>query len=126
MKKQLKKDLVDAQELKHKNETEFKDEYEYIMDLYKKVVNQKDLFEEKFMQAVKAKEEHAIRQEDETKKLKAQFEEQLNQVRIQHEIEVKKRDQLITQQDLKIQQLNAQTKNDETGIRTKDAKLSEL
>jgi hypothetical protein len=89
------------------------------------VTNQKDLFEEKFMEAVKAKEEFALRQGDEIKKLKAQVEEQMNQIKMQYKVESKNKEQLITEQDLKIHRLTDQNKSYAETIKQNETKIKE-
>jgi hypothetical protein len=47
-------------ETQKQNESEFKDEYEYMIHLYNRQHEFKELFESKFIQEVKEKEQQAI------------------------------------------------------------------
>lgn len=50
------------------------------MDLYQKVKNQKDIFEEKFMQAIKAKEEQNVRYELEKEQMIKSHKEEIENI----------------------------------------------
>ena len=62
------------------------------MDQYKKIVHEKDLFEIKFMDAVKAKEEQVIKHQFELDRVKALQDESLQSSKMTNELEIKKRD----------------------------------
>lgn len=70
------------------------------------------MFEEKFMEMVKAKEEMSIKHDMNIEKVQAKHQEDLNQLRMTSDVEIKKRDQLITEQDMKIQRLSEDIKNE--------------
>lgn len=53
MKENMEANIQNFLEIQKQNETEFIDEVEYIHHLYTKVLSQKDLYEEKFMEAIK-------------------------------------------------------------------------
>ena len=57
-------------EVQKQNENEFKDEYEYMIHLYNRQHEFKELFENKFIQEVKEKEQIQIQHKDEILKLK--------------------------------------------------------
>ena len=56
MKEQLQAQMQNYVEVAQQNETEFKDEYEYMIHLYNRQNEFKELFENKFIEAVKEKE----------------------------------------------------------------------
>jgi len=52
--KHLMQSTLRSQKEEHsKQESDFKDEHEYVLSLYKKVVTEKDLFEQKYVEAVR-------------------------------------------------------------------------
>ena len=57
-------------EIQKQNESEFKDEYEYMIHLYNRQHEFKELFESKFIQEVKEKEQQAIHYQAQIETLK--------------------------------------------------------
>lgn len=72
-------------EVAQQNETEFKDEYEYMIHLYNRQNEFKELFENKFIEAVKEKETIQLRLTDEKEKLEKELKEEKDNVISQFE-----------------------------------------
>ena len=80
MKGMLEEQMHSYIETQKQNESEFKDEYEYMIHLYNRQHEFKELFENKFIQEVKEKEQMAIQHQNEIEQLKNQFEEDKEEI----------------------------------------------
>lgn len=72
-------------EIQKQNESEFKDEYEYMIHLYNRQHEFKELFESKFIQEVKEKEQQAIQHQAQIETLKQQFEDEKDEIIRMHQ-----------------------------------------
>ena len=72
-------------EIQKQNESEFKDEYEYMIHLYNRQHEFKELFESKFIQEVKEKEQQAIQHQAQIETLKQYFEDEKDEIIRMHQ-----------------------------------------